>query len=135
MPTANGTRLLAEYAQITDAYQALPAEEQEGKAYEEYEDALLKLVHAFAEEVRGTYSTPRVDANTAGMVLHHLRPGHPGARKPGSFTEALLTAWDKADNLNSALLTSAFPEIAACLLVSSSAGGIETLAILSQNGA
>ena len=48
-----------------------------------------------------------ISKNTAANVLYHFRrEGFPG----GSFTEALLVAFSKADNENHMKLTMAFPE-------------------------
>jgi hypothetical protein len=79
-------------------------------------------------------STPTVTAEVASHVLHHLQPGHAAAREPGSFTTALLNAWDKADASNARKLSTAFPDYAACIGVVNSPGGIETLVILAKNG-
>jgi hypothetical protein len=43
---------LAAYDEIRDDYAALPESQQEGRAYEDYEDALLQSAHDMAEVLR-----------------------------------------------------------------------------------
>jgi hypothetical protein len=60
-----------------------------------------------------SHNPPVITRETAWHVLWHY--GQPGGLQPGSFTEPLMQAMDRADRQNFAILVDAYPELGAAM--------------------
>lgn len=70
-----------------------------------------------------------ITSTVANHVLFHT--GH-GGYPAGSFTTALLRAWEQADQSNAARLTTGWPDYAAAFALITERGGLDRLRAIAK---
>lgn len=80
---------------------------------------------------------PQLDVEDVKVAAHHLLGynNQPGGYMPGSFTTALIRAWELADNDNQAKLNSQWPELGAVVFILRSGGGFDSLRTITEGKA
>lgn len=80
---------------------------------------------------------PQLDIGKLKVAAYHLLGynNQPGGYPPGSFTAALIRAWELADNDNQAKLHSQWPELGQAIFVLTSQGGFDALRRITEGEA
>ena len=80
---------------------------------------------------------PQLDIDELKREAHHLLGvnNQPGGYMPGSFTTALIRAWDLADTGNQRKLMSQWPELGAAMFVKGYGGGFDSLRRITEGEA